>query len=325
MTEYTLNNALSDVRKVIEDESSALSRMEPKGLFGPVRYTLDLGGKRIRPLLALLAYRAYNPSGPISDVAPVMKAVELFHNFSLIHDDLMDDAPIRRGKPTVYKEWGSNQAVLSGDAMLIEAYTDLGEAKSQALPELLRVFNQMAQGVCIGQQMDMAFEETPLREITKEDYLRMITYKTGDLLTGSAILGALLGGLQDEEERRHLTESVNRFGAAFQIMDDYLDLFSDVEQFGKRRGGDIVEGKKTWLLLDAFSKDPHRVEEALKLRDNNEKIEAMTEVYRELSTDKDALSRVETLTHEAATELGMLSKETSLLSELYLSLIRRPL
>lgn len=323
MQKYTLAKALADTKKIIEEQSAELSKSEPKGLFSPIKYTLDLGGKRLRPLLALLAYKACKPKGKPEEIKPVMKAVELFHNFSLIHDDLMDDAPIRRGKPTVYKKWGSAQAVLSGDAMLIEAYTALSEAEPGLIPMLLYTFNQMAQGVCIGQQLDMEFETRPIAEISTEDHAEMITYKTGVLLTGSVVLGALVGGMDSPEELDLLTASASRFGAAFQIMDDYLDLFSEEDKFGKRRGGDILEGKRTWLLLDAYSKSPKEVEKTLAIEGDDEKIKAMTDLYRKLHTDEDAVRMVEDLTDNAIEVLDDLPFDTSLFAELYSSLLDR--
>lgn len=323
MPKYTLKKALADTKKVIEEQSAELSKPEPKGLFSPIKYTLDLGGKRLRPLLALLAYKACNPKGKLEEIKPVMKAVELFHNFSLIHDDLMDDAPIRRGKPTVYKKWGSAQAVLSGDAMLIEAYTALSETEPGLTPTLLHTFNQMAQGVCIGQQLDMEFETRPIAEISIEEHSEMIFYKTGALLTGSVAMGALVGDISSPEDLDTLSASVSSFGSAFQIMDDYLDIFSEDEEFGKRRGGDILEGKRTWLLLDAYSKSPEEVEKALATEGDDDKINAMTDLYRRLHTDEDAVRIVEELTDNAIEGLDGLPFDTSLFRELYSSLLDR--
>ena len=323
MPKFTLTKALADTKKVIEEESAKLSDMESEGLFSPIKYTLDLGGKRLRPLLALLAYKACNPKGKLATIKPVMKAVELFHNFSLIHDDLMDDAPIRRGQPTVYKKWGSAQAVLSGDAMLIEAYSALSKADLDLIPMLLDTFNKTARSVCIGQQMDMEFETRPLADISIDEHLEMIYQKTGALLSGSAGMGALVGGISSPEELVILMTSVSSFGLAFQIMDDYLDLFSEEEEFGKRRGGDVLEGKRTWLLLDAYAQSPAEVEKALAIEGDDEKINAMTDLYRKLHIDEDALGMVEDLTNNAIDILENLPFDTPLFTELYASLLGR--
>ena len=320
---YTIQEAYADVDKIIADESAHLASLEPKGLYEPVKYTLDLGGKRLRPLLVLLAYKTFRPIGDPEDAAPLMKAVELFHNFSLIHDDLMDDAPIRRGKPTVFKEWGSNQAVLSGDAMLIEAYTALCYAPSDDLPAFLDVFNHIASGVCIGQQMDMEFETKSLADISIEDYMQMIYYKTGVLFTGSVLLGTLLGGVTTQKDLDTVRLAMTGFGKAFQVMDDYLDVFSDVEAFGKRRGGDILEGKKTFLLLDAYSKAPEEVDRILSITDEETKINEMTDLYKRLGSDKTALEMVERLTEETVGRLSSMRADTSLLQELMHSLLLR--
>ena len=322
MAKFSLDTALKNVQKVIKEEVKTLSEMEPAGLYEPVRYTLDLGGKRLRPLILWLTARTIDPKAKLSDASPLMKAVEVFHNFSLIHDDLMDDAPIRRGKPTVYKKWNANQAVLSGDAMLIEAYTALSGARPELVPVYLTAFNSMAAAVCIGQQMDMEYESEPLSEVDMEDYFQMISYKTGALLVGSSILGAILGGIE-EEELDHLQSAVSAFGAAFQVMDDYLDVFSDVEEFGKRHGGDILEGKKTFLLIDAYAKEPEAVERILALEDDEEKIKAMTALYKEVEADKDALSLVKYLTDQSGEMLRGLPYDTSILQELFVMLLSR--
>ena len=321
--DYTLDKALKEVQKVIKEESGLLKTMEPEGLFGPVKYTLDLGGKRLRPLIVRLVQKAYNPKGALKDAAPLMKAVELFHNFSLIHDDLMDDAPIRRGKPTVYKKWGSSQAVLSGDAMLIEAYACLGKAKPELLPVYLKVFNDMATGVCAGQQKDMEFEDKELTEITMDDYLEMVSSKTAVLLVTSAMLGAILGGIDDAEEGNLLTEAFVSFGTAFQVMDDYLDAFSDVIEFGKLRGGDILEGKKTFLLLHAYKKAPEEVERILALEDDDLKVSEMIKLYQSTNADTTALDFVDWLTGRSIAALADLSADTTLLQELIRSQLNR--
>ncbi|MDO5035697.1 MAG: polyprenyl synthetase family protein [Porphyromonas sp.] len=281
-----------------------LGDQEPKGLYEPIQYTMDLGGKGVRPLFSLLAYRIYKPEGELEQIAPIMRAVELFHNFTLLHDDVMDDAPTRRGYPSVYKKWGTNTAILSGDAMMIEAYRELEELPSELLKRILPIFNKMALGICEGQQHDIDFESTPLAEMKLEQYLSMIRLKTAYLFQGAVVMGAIAGGApeSDLEQLRKATELV---GLAFQIQDDYLDVFGK-EDFGKQRGGDILEQKKTWLLLVAYSKLGEEIESALALEDDCEKIELVTQLYQDSMTDERALREIERLTNEARKALGNL-------------------
>lgn len=286
-------------------ESVKLSEKSPEGLYAPMQYIWELGGKRVRPLMALLAYRIYQPKGEIAAVAPVMRAVELFHNFSLLHDDVMDDAPLRRGRPTVYKKWGTNTAILSGDGMLIEAYQELAQLPAGLLPRALPIFNRMALGVCEGQQYDMDFEQKSLSELTLEDYLNMIRLKTSYLFQGSVMLGALVGGA-DDGEIAHLQMAAEEAGLAFQIKDDYLDAFPE-KDFGKQRGGDILEKKKTWLLLKAYQKAGNELEEALAKSDTEERIELVTQIYQDTMTDERALQEVTRHSERAIYHLSQLS------------------
>lgn len=218
----------------------------PSELYDPMRYTLALGGKRIRPLLALLGARLSDEAG--EDSMRVALAVELFHNFTLIHDDIMDEAPLRRGQPSVHQRWNRDVAILSGDAMLIKAYEQLALCRPAILPQLLRIFNRTAIEVCEGQQMDMDFETR--QEVTVPEYLKMIELKTAVLLGASLQMGALSAGL-DLEGAGRLYEFGRHVGIAFQLKDDWLDVYADPEKFGKMVGGDIVAGKKTYLYLRA--------------------------------------------------------------------------
>ena len=221
---------------------------EPERLYDPIRYSLAGGGKRLRPMLLLLSCGLF--ADDVDVALPAAAAVEIFHNFTLLHDDIMDNAAVRRGKPSVYARWGGNVAILSGDAMLISAYRLLAQAPPALLPRILEVFNTMALGVCEGQQYDMDFESK--QKVSVVEYMSMIELKTSVLVAGSAMMGAILGGA-DEEQSRRLYQFAIELGMAFQLQDDLLDSYGD-ERLGKAIGGDILEGKKTYLMVMALSK-----------------------------------------------------------------------
>lgn len=247
MTMYPDQQKLKLIREAVEEQLAArsLGTRSPEGLFAPIDYTLRLGGKRIRPLLACAAAVAFTEAW--QRVLPVAVALEIFHNFTLLHDDLMDRSPLRRGQETVYRRWGDNTAILSGDAMSIEAYASLAEvADKSLLAELLPRFSQMALEVCVGQQYDMEFETRS--EVRVEEYMEMIRLKTSVLLGSSLELGALVGGATAEQARALYAVGI-QLGLAFQIQDDLLDVYGDEKTFGKPIGGDIVNAKKTLLLL----------------------------------------------------------------------------
>ena len=232
---------------IIEKSLSELgyAELEPRALFEPIGYTLSLGGKRVRPLLCLLACRLYSDN--IATALPIARALEVFHNFTLLHDDLMDKSPIRRGQPTVYRKWNDNTAILSGDAMSIEAYRSLeGIENPQLLFKVLPFFNKMAIEICKGQQYDMDFEER--EHVSVAEYIEMIRLKTAVLLGAALRLGALAAGAYDSDAQI-LDEVGQALGLAFQIQDDYLDVYGDEKTFGKPIGGDIMNGKKTLMLL----------------------------------------------------------------------------
>lgn len=220
---------------------------EPELLYTPISYSMQGGGKRLRPVLLMLAYGLY--ADEYRAALPAAAAVEVFHNFTLLHDDIMDNALIRRGKPSVYAKWGKNVAILSGDAMLIEAYRLLGQVAPAYLPAVLEVFNRTAVEVCEGQQYDMDFEER--QKVSVVEYMRMIELKTAVLLAGAVVIGAILGGASEEDCRR-LRRFAIELGLAFQLQDDLLDSYGD-ERLGKAIGGDILEGKKTYLMITAMS------------------------------------------------------------------------
>lgn len=217
----------------------------PQGLFAPIDYTLALGGKRLRPLLCTVAASAFSPTW--QEALPVAVALEIFHNFTLLHDDLMDASPLRRGQETVYRKWSVNTAILSGDAMSIEAYAALGEVqRPELIGGLFQRFSKMALEVCIGQQLDMEFETRS--DVTSAEYMEMIRLKTSVLLGCALELGALVGGASEADAQRLYQAGIS-LGLAFQIQDDLLDVYGDEATFGKPIGGDIIHAKKTLLLL----------------------------------------------------------------------------
>lgn len=212
---------------------------EPRNLFVPLDYFLSLGGKRLRPILTLISSEIFNI--PKEESIHAALCIELFHNFSLIHDDIMDEAPVRRGKPTVHTKWNSNVALLSGDAMFIEGYKQLANYSDHRLALLLRRFNETTIEVCQGQQLDMDFEK--LETVSEPEYIEMIRLKTSVLLGCALEFGAILGN-RDEEIRRNIYEFGVSLGIAFQIQDDILDLYGNPEIFGKQVGGDVLSNKK---------------------------------------------------------------------------------
>ena len=226
---------------------------EPERLYKPIIYSMSGGGKRIRPSLLMLVCDAYG--GSLQEALPVAAAVEMFHNFTLLHDDIMDNATVRRGKPSVYASWGNNVAILSGDAMMIYSYRLLHQAPAAKLHRIMDIFTTMALQVCEGQQYDMDFES--LQKVSVVEYMRMIELKTSVLLAGSAMIGAVLGDASEEDCRRIYRYALE-LGLAFQQQDDLLDSYGTQEELGKRIGGDILEGKKTCLMQHAMS---HATEE----------------------------------------------------------------
>ncbi len=237
--------SLSDYQNIFQSYLSQHAfNQEPQELYEPVNYILSLGGKRLRPLLALMGYELFDED--ISKALPIAAAVEIFHNFTLLHDDIMDQAPLRRGKPTVHAKYGINTGILSGDVMVIFAYEFLNKIPH---PKLLSIFNKMAIEVCEGQQYDMNFETR--NDVTISEYIRMIELKTSVLIAAAFQMGALAGGAT-EEVAQHLYEFGRNVGIAFQIQDDILDTFGDPEKFGKKVGGDIVQNKKTYLVLKSY-------------------------------------------------------------------------
>ena len=220
---------------------------KPEGLYDPIRYVLSLGGKRIRPVLMLMAYNLYQ-----EDVTPIMSqalAIETYHNYTLLHDDLMDEADKRRNRPTVHKKWNANTAILSGDAMLIAAYQLMCSTQTPYLRQILDLFTRTALEICGGQQYDMEFESR--MDVTEDEYIEMIRLKTAVLLACALKIGAVMGGASPEDADNLYAFGIN-IGLAFQLQDDLLDVYGDPATFGKNIGGDILCDKKTFLLINAF-------------------------------------------------------------------------
>lgn len=220
----------------------------PNNLYDPLRYFLRLGGKRIRPILTLMAAELFDKNK--SEVINQALAIELFHNFTLIHDDIMDNAPLRRGMATVHEKWNSNVGILSGDALLIVAYQHLCRLDGKYLPDVMKIFNQTAIEVCEGQQMDMEFESR--MDVTTAEYIEMIRLKTSVLLGAALKIGAIISDASDKNQELLYQFGVH-IGIAFQIQDDILDFYADPEKFGKQVGGDVLANKKTILYLTAIS------------------------------------------------------------------------
>ena len=279
---------------IFEDHLAQLSAPpEPQRLYAPLIYSMSGGGKRLRPVLVLLACAAY-----CDDIRPALNAataVEVFHNFTLLHDDIMDNAMMRRGKPSVHAKWGANVAILSGDAMLICAYRLLRLSPEHLLPKLMDIFNRMAAEVCEGQQYDMDFEQR--RKVSVVEYMNMIELKTAVLLAGAAHIGALIGGAP-EEDCRKLQRFATEIGLAFQLQDDLLDSFGTEQELGKRIGGDILEGKQTYLMVMAHSRADEPTREILRTtyKDDSltdeQKIERVKEVFRSLGVERMAEQQI---------------------------------
>ena len=277
---------------------------EPKGLYDPLRYMISLGGKQLRPRLCLTTYALFNEEFTDEILQPAA-GLEVFHNFTLIHDDIMDKSPVRRGKATVWTKWGEDGAILSGDVMCIDSYRRISKAPAKVLPQVLELFCTTSAQVCEGQQLDMDFEELP--EVPMGRYMKMIGLKTGVLIACAAKMGALIGGAP-EDVCDSLYDYGYALGLAFQVADDYLDAFGDRQVFGKPIGGDIVANKKCWLTTRALEKaDPLMREEILDAMDmpvgteeqREAKIARMKGFYTALHVDEDAKYEIIRLTEEA--------------------------
>ncbi len=297
---------------------------EPASLYEPNEYFLRLGGKRIRPVLCLMGNELFEEIS--EDAWHVGTAIELFHNFTLIHDDIMDKAPLRRGQETVHHKYGENTAILAGDVMLVMAYEELNKIAIPFLRPILTLFNRTAREVCEGQQMDMDFEI--MESVTLNAYLKMIELKTSVALAASLQTGAILGGA-GERNQNLLYEFGKKLGIAFQVQDDYLDAFGDPGKFGKQLGGDILSNKKTFLLLHALeTAKGSQLKELQDLIQNNVpgKVEKVLQIYRDCQVDEWALRLKNQFLDEAFSHLediAVLSRRKEPLRELAHFLVQR--
>ena len=297
--------------QILELFESALAQLsmpeEPELLYTPIIYSMSGGGKRLRPVLLLITAEAFG--GSIDEAMPAALAVEIFHNFTLLHDDIMDNADVRRGKPSVYAKWGGNVALLSGDAMLITAYKSLAKIASERLPRVMNIFSDMALEVCEGQQYDMDFET--MSKVSVEEYMQMIERKTSALLSGSAMIGATMAGASEEDVKK-IYRFATELGLAFQLQDDVLDSYGDTA-LGKKIGGDILEGKKTYLMVQALNRASEEEREVLCTTHRRtdisdaEKISTIKELYDRLDVRRIAEQQIELRFERALAVLDTLS------------------
>ena len=302
---------------------------EPSGLYDPLRYMISIGGKRLRPTLCLLTYSIFKEGFDQSILEPAA-ALEVFHTFTLIHDDIMDHSPLRRGQATVWKKWNEDTAILSGDVMQIDAYQRIAKAPADKLPAVLQLFSKPAAEVCEGQQYDMDFELVP--EVPMEEYTKMIGLKTGVLIACAAKMGALIAGAP-AEVCDALYSYGYELGLAFQVADDYLDAFGDEKVFGKPIGGDIIQQKKSWLTLRALEKTSDKTSlfaaleaPAESAEEKAAKIAAVKSIYQQLGVDSDAKAEIVRYSNralDAIDGLGLSSDATSALHAFADSLVGR--
>ena len=291
----------NELLELINDDLAKVARdRQPIGLYEPIRYVLSLGGKRIRPTLMLLAYNLYkdDPESIISSAC----ALETYHNYTLLHDDLMDNATLRRGHLTVHKRWDANTAILSGDSMLVLAYQRMAQCRADKLGEVLSLFSRTALEIGEGQQYDMDFESR--NDVSEEEYIEMIRLKTSVLLACAMKIGAILADAP-EADADNLYKFGEQIGLAFQLQDDYLDVYGDTKVFGKAIGGDIISNKKTYMLINALALADERQRETmmhwlnLPDPDPQEKVAAITELYNEIGINRLAKEKIKYYFHES--------------------------
>ena len=297
---------------------------QPATLYEPLNYFLKLGGKRVRPVMCLMGNELFEEINP--DAYPMAVAVELFHNFTLIHDDIMDKAPLRRGMSTVHAKYGEPTALLGGDVMLVVAYEYLKRIDGRYLKKILSLFNQTAMEVCEGQQLDMDFEKKEM--VDMHEYIHMISLKTSVLLAASLRMGAILGGA-GEGNQQHIYQFGKKLGIAFQVQDDYLDAFGDPEKFGKQVGGDIMSNKKTFLLIHALEtagKEGKKELTSLMESDRPDKVEKVLAFFRQCGIDAWARELKEKYIREAIghlDEIAVTSVRKKPLTDLMHYLVQR--
>lgn len=309
---------LSDLQKLFNEYIPYDSfNRSPGELYEPFKYILELGGKRMRPVLVLLGCEMF--SRKAEQALPQALAIELFHNFTLIHDDIMDKAPLRRGLPTVHEKYNSNIAILSGDVMFVYAYQNLIQCKRNLMEPVVTLFNQTATEVCEGQQLDMNFESR--NDVSTKEYLKMIKLKTAVLLGCSLQIGAIIGGASSKDSVRMYNAGCH-LGIAFQLQDDILDSFGDEKKFGKQTGGDIIQNKKTILLIEAMNRASGETKRKLiewfskKNFDAKEKVKAVLGIYSKLNIRSAAEKRMKSHYRSAMNELDKINISESRKSEL---------
>lgn len=315
-----MHYSIQELGKIIAKKfDEILFDNDPVNLYNPINYILSLGGKRVRPLLTLLAVDLFE--GDIDKAIKPAMAIEIFHNFSLLHDDLMDRSDTRRGKPTVHKKWNNNIAILSGDAMLIESYKYIAQVPDNLLPEILNVFSNMAMDVCKGQQLDMDYETQ--ENVSEAQYLEMIRLKTAVLIASALKIGAIMSGAKASDADLLYNYGIN-IGLAFQLKDDILDVYGNQNTFGKKIGEDIINNKKTFLLLKALETSNSKQREELGKWismtefDENEKIGAVRRIYEELNIKAVSENMVEKYYHSALESLSSIDVCNERKKELYL-------
>ena len=301
-------HSIQDLQQIIEKAVKETNYpAEPKELYEPISYLMSLGGKRLRPALVLMATDLFN--GDVNEALSPALAVELFHNFTLMHDDIMDKAPLRRGKPTVHAKWNEAVAILSGDVMFVKAYQLMIKVKPQILSQVLEIFNLTATGVCEGQQIDMNFENRD--QVTIPEYIEMIRLKTAVLLGGALKIGALMGEAS-ETDAQHLYNFGENLGIAFQLQDDILDVYGDPEKFGKQVGGDIISNKKTYLLIKALElakgEDLIELNHLLSLKTfiSDEKVIAVKAIYDRIGIRELSDKVMQAYANKALKEFGLI-------------------
>tara|TARA_B110000263_G_C15301612_1_gene508276 strand:- start:1727 stop:2695 length:969 start_codon:yes stop_codon:yes gene_type:complete len=308
---------------------ASLNYSNPKNLYDPYAYILKLGGKRIRPILLLMTYDSLG--NDIRSALPAALSIELFHNFSLVHDDIMDEATLRRGKATVHKKWDINTAILSGDVMLISSYQCLEPYNPSLFKKLTNLLSHTSRIVCEGQQFDMDF---PFQDsVTKSEYLKMITSKTAVLLGCSMKMGALIGGLSENESDIFYNYGIH-LGIAFQLQDDYLDVFGNADQFGKKLGGDIIENKKTLLYIFALNNSSADQKKkllkyfSLEFSNSNEKIKLVKDIFLTSGAVKEIKNEIDFYKEKALKSIEAFpvsNKSKELFNNLTLALMKRKL
>ncbi len=296
----------------------------PASLYEPNDYFLKLGGKRIRPVICLMGNELFDEIKP--DSYHVGTAIELFHNFTLIHDDIMDKAPLRRGMQTVHTKYGESTALLAGDVMMVQAYDNLNKIDSHLLHRILSLFNKTAREVCEGQQLDMDFEKR--NDVSLNEYVNMIALKTSVLIAASLQMGAIVGGAS-EGNQKHMYEFGKNLGIAFQIQDDYLDAFGDPAKFGKQVGGDIKSNKKTFLwlhMLEVANAEQLKTIKTLLTDDSDAKVQSILQIMKDANVDawaKELKEKYLIIAHQHLDEIAVLSKRKEPLKELAAFLVQR--